>query len=269
MNVIPISIFDLVLAAGLLLINGGLSLWLSLGLERQLLIAALRMTLQLWLIGLILKTLFALTAPLWTALAAITMIGFAAYEVVARQQRRLEGVWGWGLGTFAMTLSAVTVTLMALTVTLQPEPWYMPRYAIPLFGMILGNSMTGISLGLNTLTTTVVRERPAIEAQLALGATRWQAMQPAAQQALRSGLMPTINSMAATGLVALPGMMTGQILAGIDPTLAVKYQLLIMFLIAGATGLGVLLAVLGGLWRLTDERHRLRPERLRQASASN
>jgi putative ABC transport system permease protein len=74
--------------------------------------------------------------------------------------------------------------------------------------------------------------------------------------------MPIINAMAATGVVALPGMMTGQILAGVEPTQAVKYQLLIMFLIAGATGFGVLLAVLGGVWRLTDERHRLRLDRL-------
>jgi putative ABC transport system permease protein len=77
--------------------------------------------------------------------------------------------------------------------------------------------------------------------------------------------MPIINSMAATGVVALPGMMTGQILAGVDPAEAVKYQILIMFLIAGATGTGVLLAVLGTAWRLTDDRHRLRLDRLAPA----
>ena len=77
--------------------------------------------------------------------------------------------------------------------------------------------------------------------------------------------MPIINSMAATGIVSLPGMMTGQILSGVDPTEAVKYQLLVMFLIGGATGLGVLLATFGSVWRLTDERHRLRLERLTNA----
>ncbi|MDH3741680.1 MAG: ABC transporter permease, partial [Hyphomicrobiales bacterium] len=81
-----------------------------------------------------------------------------------------------------------------------------------------------------------------------------------------SGFMPIINAMAATGVVSLPGMMTGQILSGVDPTEAVKYQLLIMFLIGGATGFGVLLAVLGNIWRLTDERHRLRLDRLRSAA---
>ena len=88
---------------------------------------------------------------------------------------------------------------------------------------------------------------------------------PFTRRALRSGFMPIINAMAATGVVSLPGMMTGHILSGVDPAEAVKYQLLIMFLIGGATGLGVLGAVLGSVWRLTDQRHRLRLDRLRPA----
>jgi putative ABC transport system permease protein len=85
---------------------------------------------------------------------------------------------------------------------------------------------------------------------------------PVTRAALRNALMPIVNSMAATGLVSLPGMMTGQILAGVEPVQAVKYQLLIMFLIAGGTGLGALAAILGGVQRLTDRRHRLRLDRL-------
>jgi putative ABC transport system permease protein len=147
----------------------------------------------------------------------------------------------------------------------KPEPWYAPRYALPLFGMLLGNTMTGISLGLETLITTVARSRTAIEARLALGATRWQAMAEPLQVALRSGMMPIVNAMAASGIVSLPGMMTGQILAGVEPVEAVKYQILIMFLIGGTTALGVLLAVSGASWRLTDDRDRLRLDRLRKA----
>ena len=128
--------------------------------------------------------------------------------------------------------------------------------------MILGNTMTGISLGLDVLTNGLVRERAAVEACLALGGTRYQALLPIIRDALRSGFMPTINGMAAIGLVSLPGMMTGQILAGVEPTDAVKYQLLIMFLIAGGTGLGTLAAVIGGGHLLTDHRHRLRLDRI-------
>jgi putative ABC transport system permease protein len=133
--------------------------------------------------------------------------------------------------------------------------------------MLLGNSMTGISLGLDALTTGLVNRRAAVEAQLMIGATRQQAFQPVIRQALRSALMPITNSMAAVGVVSLPGMMTGQILGGVEPVEAVKYQLLIMFLIAGTTGIGVVCAIMGGAYRLSDSRHRLRLDRLAQIAS--
>jgi putative ABC transport system permease protein len=262
---VPVEIGDLMLAALLVVVNGALSVALQLRLERQLAIAAVRMVVQLALIGLVLKTLFAHVSPLWTGLAALAMVLFAGREIMARQERRLAGLWSYGLGTGCMLIAASLVTLFALTTQLQPDPWYHPRWALPLLGMILGNTMTGISLGLHTLTTVLVRDRAAVEAHLALGATRHEALLGVTRAALRSALMPIINSMAATGLVALPGMMTGQILAGAEPTEAVKYQLLIMFLIAGGTGLGATAAVLAATLRLTDGRHRLRLDRLAPA----
>ena len=263
---IALTYWDVALAAVFLVLNGALSIWLDLRLERQLLIAAVRMIVQLVLIGFVLKALFAISSPWLTGLAALTMSAFAGREIWARQERVLAGVWGYGLGGTAMMFAGVLVTTIALTTQIQPDPWWTPRLALPLFGMILGNTMTGVSLGLDTLNTAVHRERTAIEAQLLLGATRWSATAPFVRQALRSGFMPIINAMAATGIVSLPGMMTGQILSGVDPAEAVKYQLLIMFLIGGATGFGVLVAVLGNIWRLTDERHRLRLDRLREAA---
>lgn len=260
---IALSYWDLVIAAVFLLLNGILSFAFHLGLERQLLVASVRMIVQLLLVGLLLKVIFAASSVWITMLIALAMCGFAGREIWARQERRLLGVWGYGIGTGVMMVSGMSVMLVALTTQIQPDPWWSPRYALPLFGMILGNTMTGISLGLDTLNTTVYRERIAIEAQLLLGQTKWQAIAPFARQALKSGFTPIINAMAATGVVSLPGMMTGQILAGVDPEEAVKYQLLIMFLIGGATGLGVLGSVLISAWRLTDDRHRLRLDRLR------
>lgn len=262
MSVVPLSYWDLGLAALLVLLNAGLSLALGLGLARSTLIAAVRMTVQLLLIGLVLVWLFSVKSPWWTLLVAAVMLAAAGYEVFARQGTRFRGAWGYGIGAFTMLVSSVIVTLIALTALVQPAPWYDPRYAIPLLGMILGNTMTGVALGLDSLTTATVRDRAAVEARLALGDTRFVAMRTVAIPALRSGFIPIINSMAAAGVVALPGMMTGQILSGTPPEEAVKYQLLIMFLIAGATGIGVLLAVGGGVLRLTDSRHRLRLERL-------
>lgn len=259
---IVLSPWDLVLASVFILVNAGLSLALRLGLERQLLIAAVRMILQLLLVGLVLKVVFAAASPWLTALVATFMIGFAGREIRARQERHHKGIWGYGLGAAAMTFSGTLVTVFALTTQIQPTPWWSPQYALPLFGMILGNTMTGVSLGLDSLHSLVDRERRAIEAQLLLGETSLTALLPPLRRALRSGFTPIINAMAAIGVVSLPGMMTGQILSGADPQEAVKYQLLIMFLIGGATGMGVLTAVLASAWRLTDPRHRLRLDRL-------
>lgn len=260
---IQLSYIDLAFASVFLILNAVFSLLLKLRLERQLLIASLRMVVQLLMVGLVLKTVFALASPWITLLVAAVMIGFAGREIWARQERRLAGMWGYSLGATSMMLAGTFVTLFALTTQINPTPWWSPQFALPLFGMVLGNTMTGVSLGLDTLHTTMYRERIAIEAQLLLGRTRWQAVSPVSRRALRSGFTPIINAMAATGVVSLPGMMTGQILSGVDPQEAVKYQLLIMFLIGGATGLGVLGAVFSSIWRLTDHRHRLRLDRLR------
>ena len=259
---IPISTLDLVLASGLLVAAAVASLLLQLGLTKQILWATLRMTAQLVLIGFVLKMLFAITSPWLTGLVMLAMGLLAGHEIRQRQSNRLTGWWSYGLGASTMLLAGMLIILLTLTVFVQPQPWHDPRYAIPLFGMVLGNTMTGVSLGLDTLTTAMKRDVRAIEARLLLGGNRWDACRPIARKAMRSGMMPIINAMMATGVIALPGMMTGQILAGVDPEEAVRYQLLIMFVIAGSTSLGVILAVIGGTWRLTDERHRLRLDRV-------
>jgi putative ABC transport system permease protein len=259
---ITLNYWELAVASLLVLIDAGLSIVLGLRIHRGLLIAAIRMTVQLALVGLVLTALFAVVSPLWTGLAAVVMIFFAGQEVVQRQERRLTGWWSYGLGTICMMMASILVTTFALLTAVRPNPLYDPRYAIPLLVMILGNCMTGIALGLDTLTTGLMNRRATIEARLMLGATKWEAAAPVTRDALRSALMPTINSMSATGLVSLPGMMTGQILSGVPPVEAVKYQILVMFLIAGGTGFGAVAAVLGGVYRLTDGRHRLRLDRL-------
>jgi putative ABC transport system permease protein len=253
---------DLAIAAALVLANAVLSWALSLGLERQMVLAALRSLVQLTLVGLVLKALFALASPWLVLLAAAVMALAASREVAARQERRLAGWWRWGVGAGTMTIATAAVTLLALMTNIRADPWYDPRFALPLVGIVLGSVMNGVSVGLNSLLASVARERAAIEARLALGADRTTALGPFVRRALRSGLIPIFNQMAAAGLITLPGMMTGQILAGMDPGEAAKYQILILFLLAGATGLGTLAAVHLAAWRVTDARHRLRLDRL-------
>ena len=260
---ILLSNVDLAIAAGLVLMLALLSLRLQAGISVQLLIAALRTAVQLTLIGLVLKTLFANVHLGWVSLLALFMLLVAGREVMARQERRFAGVWGYSIGTISMFLSSFAVTVFALVVILGDSPWYAPQYAIPLLGMLLGNTMSGIAIALDRLTQSAWQERGVIETRLMLGARSSEAIADLRRQAIRSGLIPIINAMAAAGVVSLPGMMTGQILAGAPPVEAVKYQILIMFLIAAGTGLGTMAAVMIGSRRLFDERQRLCLDRLR------
>ena len=253
---------DIALAAILLCINAALSAGMQLGLERRIAISAARMVVQLTTVGLVLKALFVVQSPWLTVLVIGVMISFAGYEAYARQDRHFTGFWSWGLGVLSMAVAALLVTALALGTAIRPDPWHHPQYAIPLLGMVLGNTLTGVSLGLERLMASTAQKRPAIEAHLLTGAPIRVAMKGCVREAMRAGMIPTINAMAATGVVALPGMMTGQILAGVAPVDAVKYQLLIMFLIAGGTGIGLTAAVLGGARLLSDDRHRLRLDRL-------
>ncbi len=262
MSYISLSYWDLALAAVLILANGLISLWFRLGLEKSLLINTARMLVQLSLIGFVLKFIFAQTSPLWTIGWALLMILVAGREVMARLTTKLKGWWGYGIGTTTMFFVSSFTTLLAVGVIIGPDPWYAPRYILPILGMVLGNTLSGVSLGLETLITSLKRERSSVEARIALGHKRFESIDEPLRQALKTGMMPIINAMAASGIVSLPGMMTGQIMAGADPVEATKYQILIMFLIAGATASGTLLAVVGGVWRLTDDRGRLRLDRL-------
>jgi len=265
---IALSPTDLLLAAVLLVIAGGLSWRLQLGVEKRLLVSALRSTVQLLLLGLILHSLFSTKSPWMITLVGSVMLAVAGYEVWSRQTRRLRGWWGYGTGALSMLLSSVTIALLSVSIILQPSPWYHPQYLIPLLGMLLGNTMTGIAVAMNTLGREAWSRRGEIEARLMLGDTAAESIEDIRRASLRAGLIPIINSMATAGVVSLPGMMTGQILAGGDPMEAAKYQLMIMFLIAAGTALGATSAVMIMAHRLFDERERLSLHRLTPAKNS-
>lgn len=254
--------WQVALGALVLLINSVFSVALSLGIARTLAISALRMVLQLMLMALALRWLFAVNSPAVTLMAMTLMGCFAGYEVLLRQDRTAGRWWTGLLGTGIMLASGYVVVLPALALVLQADPWLSPRVALPMFGMVAGSALTGVALALRTMSDRVRRDARSIEARLALGQTRTQALAPVLRDAVRSGMLPTIANMASIGVVTIPGMMTGQLLADADPMQAARYQMLVMFLIAGATGLGVVAAAYAMLFRLTDDRHRLRLERL-------
>ena len=262
MTIIPLSVLDLSLAAGLVIVLAITTTLWNLGLARGLLVAALRMVIQLSLVGFVLKALFAKGEFWLVALMAMVMLLIAGREVSSRQRRRLSGWWSFGIGTGSMFVSSFAVCVLALAGFIQAEPWYTPQYAIPILGMLLGNTMNGVALSLDRVTDGAWVQRDVIEQRLMLGESRDVAIGGIAADAVRTAMMAVINSMAVAGLVSLPGMMTGQILAGNPPLEAVKYQILIWLMIAGGSGFGMLIAVRIACRRLFDGRDRLRLDRL-------
>ena len=263
---IPISLWQLALAAALIAVNIALSVALRLGLARSLLVASARMTVQLLLIGLVLEWVFALDQPLPILAIALVMTTLASVAAVNRTRRRFAGVYWDSL--VSILSASFLVTGFALVGIIRVEPWYDAQYLIPLLGMVLGNVLNGISLALDRFTEGVVNGRDRIELLLALGAGRWEAAHDLVADALRVGMIPTINAMMVMGIVSLPGMMTGQILAGAAPVDAVRYQIVIMFMIASVTALGAFGVVALAFGRLFDERSRLRTDRVRRVERS-
>ncbi|MCA8999921.1 MAG: iron export ABC transporter permease subunit FetB [Planctomycetaceae bacterium] len=261
-----LSLFEVGVATALILMNAVISLTLQLGLERRLFQASLRTIFQLALIGLVLKWIFG--ARHWGAIVALMLMMsmVAGVSAVRRTDRRYPGIWLTSLT--AVLISSWFVLAIALTGVIPPSAWKenAAQYAIPLMGMILGNTLNGISLGLDRLGDELTTKRGEVEMRLSLGATRWEAAIPCLRTAIRTGMIPIINTMMVVGLVSLPGMMTGQILAGAEPMSAIRYQIVIMFLIASGTALGTTGAVLLGFQFLFNSRHQFLFQRIRRVS---
>lgn len=250
------------LAVLLIVINGALSLALKLGLERRLAIAGFATVIQLLLIGFVLEWIFRVNRWYVVVAVMILMTIIAGSAAIRRTHVRYPGIWLTSV--VSVWSSSWLMMSLALFAIIRVEPWYSPQYAIPLLGMILGNTLNGISLGLDRLGSELSARRYQVESLLALGATRWEAARQPIQEAVRTGLIPILNAMMVVGIVSLPGMMTGQILAGTNPIEAVKYQIVIMFLIASGTALGTVSVVLLSYRRLFSTDHQFLYELVRQ-----
>ena len=262
MNAVTLSPLDLATAASLVVVDAAISMALGLRLQGRLAWASGRMVVQLLAVGVLLRWVLALHDPWVTLLVVTVMALIAAREISARPERRLKGWGGLAVSAPSVALATVATAGLALTTAIRPQPWWDARYAIPLTGIVLGSVLNAGSLALDTLLEGAASDRAGIEAQLALGSGFAAATRPLLRRAVRRGLLPVVNQMSAAGLITLPGIMTGQIMAGMDPMEAVKYQILLMFLLAGASGLAALSIAVLALRRLTDTRQRLRLDRL-------
>jgi len=262
MTPIHLGAVDLAVAALLVLLSAGASMALQLRVHRQLLWAASRMVVQLLLVGLVLRLVFRAGSPIATVGIVLLMIGAAAREVAVRPSERLKGWANLRIGAMVVGASSVATVALALLTAIRPSPWFDPRYAIPLMGIVLGSVLNSASLSLDSFFGGLVAGRASIEARLALGAPIHVACAELIRNSIRRGLIPLINQMSAAGIITLPGIMTGQLLAGMDPLEAVKYQILLLFLLTGAGAMAASGSVYLAVKSITDERQRLRLDRL-------
>ena len=210
--------------------------------EREIIISSLRMTLQLVLTGYILTHIFDHPSPLVTGAIIVLMELFAIHTIFSKFKGRLSPAFK---RVIAFSLGSGTLGCVGyfLLVVVRIPVWYDPRYVIPIAGMIIGNSMTGITLGIKSLLEGMTSHKHLIEEALMLGATPAAATRAIINRTFDAAIMPTINSMTGMGIIFLPGMMTGQILSGTAPATAIAYQIAIMFGILGAVALTIILTL--------------------------
>ncbi|EIE21804.1 putative membrane protein [Coccomyxa subellipsoidea C-169] len=262
-----ISPGQVALGAAIVIVNAFVSVWLKLDMHWQLLVGVIRCVVQLTVLGYILVPIF--TYNLWwlVLLYAFFMLFVGSLEAVQRPAYTYKGMLLQTLscvGTSAGVFLSYTLLFVVRT-----HPWWAPQYFIPILGMMLGNSISGVSVGLSALLEDFSVGKDRIEQLLALGATRWEATQASIQRCVRMALTPIMNQMNVVGIVSIPGMMTGQILSGSDPSQAARYQMIIMFIIAASTGVGAVASLMFTSFYLVDMSSRLRLDRIHKRDNTN
>ena len=221
---------------------------------KLLVVASLRMTVQLALAGLALTYIFEHPHPLFTVAYLLLMTGFAIFTALSRNKginKRFKAIVGASLAATGLcTVAFFIVAVVGADI-------FNARYTIPISGMIMGNAMTGVSLGLRVFNESIQAQRGRIDALLNIGATPRKILTPFVNQALETALLPTINSMVGMGIISLPGMMTGQILSGTLPMTAILYQIAIIIAICAVTCLSVFCSLYFGYRTLYNKRHQM------------
>lgn len=241
-EIIDIGFMELGFGVFFILIAGIASFVHALKLEKDLFIGTVRTFAQLFLLGYILKVIFDIDNVLVVLMVFLFMIFFAARTIYGRINEKQISYF---LPTFlSMAISFFLVTFMVTAVIVGVKPWWKAQYFIPIGGMVIGNSMNAIAISLERLLGDLRSKRKEIEMKLCHGADYKEASQEVLRSAMKAGMIPSINSMMAVGMVFIPGMMTGQILAGANPVAAIKYQIVVMVMIVGATTMGTLSVVL-------------------------
>lgn len=242
MDIIELSWPRLLIAFLALLIPAYIFWKFETGLNRKLLLGSLRMTLQLLFVGYYLEYLFEYDNA-WVNLAWImVMVIVADFATIDRSE--LNPKISLILPIFGATFVGILmINFFFLELVIQLPTFLGAQYAIPITGMVLGNCLQSNVIGINDFYYNLQQNRERYQFYLAAGATRTEALFPFYQSALKKSANPTLATMATIGLVSLPGMMTGQILSGTSPMIAIQYQIMIMLAIFTGTILSVYLGI--------------------------
>jgi len=255
-GIVEIELWRLAVAYIFLALLLVISWKLGVGREREIVTSVLRMTVQLIMMGYLLVFVFQTNHLLVTLGIFILMQLFAVHNVHARVKLK-AGAKLRRVIVFSLLLGTGIPTFIFLAVVVNVEPWYEARYFIPIAGMLIGNSMTGVALGAERLSSGMIVRKEWVEGALMLGATPLQATREVVDDAFNAAIMPTINSMVGMGIVFLPGMMVGQILSGVSPLVAIEYQIAIMLGIMGGVSLTVYLFMQFGYKTFFNRRSQL------------
>ena len=252
---ISLTWWDIGYAVLLMLIPMVVSWQARLGIARDILLGSVRTFIQLTAVGYILSYIFRVRQWYWVLIMLTIMVVIASYSGMRRQRTKLPHLF-WIIAA-SIWLGATVSLVVLVTVILRMEVWYEPQYLIPIAGMMIASAMNAAALAVDRLISETGNRRWQVEAALALGARPWHAVQPALREAARSAMMPTINALMIVGIVQLPGMMTGQILGGVEPTQSVRYQIVIMYMLTATVTLSCMATLFFSYRQLFNAHHQL------------
>jgi putative ABC transport system permease protein len=231
-----------------------------LGIGRAVVVGTIRTFAQLMIIGYILKYIFDMSKWYWVVLMLCVMVVVATRTAAAREENARPRKTATAGAAIGLGVLVTMVTVVGLVIRIRP--WYTPQILIPISGMVIGNTMNAVALTTTRFTSELALRRAEVEAALALGATSRQASAGPFRSAIKSALIPTLNALMVVGLVQLPGMMSGQIIAGVLSVQAVRYQIVVMYMIACGAAVGSLVAAALVRREVFTARHQLRCEYL-------
>jgi putative ABC transport system permease protein len=239
-GLVDIGYLELAAASLLMVIAGLVSYVLELGQLKNILISLVRCFIQLLAAGFILRLLFD-WQTWWLVLLLLLFMLFAATQIAtSRIKNKIPGLY---MGVFlSLSISSLAVGFLVVEAIIHADPWYNARQLIPIAGMVIGNAMSAIAVATDRLFYDLDARADEMFSLIALGATRREAAFASLKSAIGAGMLPILATMSAAGVVTIPGMMSGQILAGADPFMAAKYQIVVILMLSAANTMAIVMA---------------------------